>query len=314
MRWKLPFCLLLAATAQLGLAPQSVAQTVPTDLFLVFDETGSIDSSEFFLQKNFMLSLVPSTLFSDGGRAGVVLFAGTARVAVPLTSSYAQFQNAVSALTRLGTGGTCIGCGLSAAQAQLDALSSPERLRKMLVLTDGANNVDPAGQTLAQIAQAVQDAATAVSAVGVGSAYSAAELQLVASDPDAEHVFSASTFSGLAGLVDPVSLALFDSPYDIDEDGILDAYDNCPGLANPSQSDVELDGVGDDCDNCPDTRNHDQADSGGSLGAVSDGIGDACQRGDIDGDGDLDIVDDVLFRRGLTGLEPEFPPRIPASP
>ncbi len=36
--------------------------------------------------------------------------------------------------------------------------------------------------------------------------------------------------------------------FDSDHDGIEDAKDNCPEVANPHQSDFDLDGIGDDCD------------------------------------------------------------------
>ncbi|MCD6249657.1 MAG: hypothetical protein J7J98_04915 [candidate division Zixibacteria bacterium] len=81
---------------------------------------------------------------------------------------------------------------------------------------------------------------------------------------------------------------------DSDSDGINDACDNCPNLANADQLDIDNDGVGDVCDdcvdpdgdgfgnpgyvsatcpedNCPDIYNPDQAD------ADLDGIGDACE-------------------------------------
>ncbi|MEZ4471847.1 MAG: thrombospondin type 3 repeat-containing protein [bacterium] len=70
---------------------------------------------------------------------------------------------------------------------------------------------------------------------------------------------------------------------DTDNDGVLDAFDNCPADPNPSQSDVDRDGDGDACDpdadadgllnandNCPTVANPDQADADG------DGIGDVC--------------------------------------
>jgi len=60
--------------------------------------------------------------------------------------------------------------------------------------------------------------------------------------------------------------------HDSDRDGIDDAIDNCPSVANPDQSDLDADGVGDACDDCPVVSDPlpVQADFDG------DGIGDAC--------------------------------------
>ncbi|UCE17297.1 MAG: T9SS type A sorting domain-containing protein [Gemmatimonadota bacterium] len=67
---------------------------------------------------------------------------------------------------------------------------------------------------------------------------------------------------------------------DADEDGILDANDNCPDVYNPAQEDGDADGIGDSCDNCPTDQNSGQSD------ADSDGIGDACDScTDTDDDG-----------------------------
>jgi len=95
---------------------------------------------------------------------------------------------------------------------------------------------------------------------------------------------------------------------DSDGDGIVDAVDNCPFLANAGQIDTDNDGLGDGCDlgdnnqatdvdsdgdgvddsedNCPIVVNVNQADWNG------DGQGDACD--DSDSDGIFDAVDNCL--------------------
>ena len=57
---------------------------------------------------------------------------------------------------------------------------------------------------------------------------------------------------------------------DSDVDGVNNAEDNCPTVANNDQADADGDGKGDACDNCPDVFNADQADSD------ANGVGDAC--------------------------------------
>jgi hypothetical protein len=87
------------------------------------------------------------------------------------------------------------------------------------------------------------------------------------------------------------------APLDSDGDGVPDASDNCPDVANPDQGDRDGDRTGDACDsdrdgdgvantldNCPNTANADQAD------LDSDGIGNVCDA-DRDGDGVANAAD-----------------------
>ena len=79
-------------------------------------------------------------------------------------------------------------------------------------------------------------------------------------------------------------------------------------LANPGASasvsmttdtDGDGDGFGDASDNCP-YRANGQADTGGVGATGPDGIGDACQCGDLDADGDADSGDGAVLRQALT--------------
>lgn len=80
-----------------------------------------------------------------------------------------------------------------------------------------------------------------------------------------------------------------------------------PGFA----PDADADGVADADDNCPLTANPGQGDNGSKNSSVADGVGDACQRGDIDGDGAYDASDVTVLRRDLADLPPGFDPDVP---
>jgi hypothetical protein len=89
--------------------------------------------------------------------------------------------------------------------------------------------------------------------------------------------------SGLADAAATMDLLSTACSVDSDGDGVVDASDNCPDVANANQADLDRDGIGDVCDpdrdgdgvangadNCPDVANANQAD------LDRDGIGDVC--------------------------------------
>jgi uncharacterized repeat protein (TIGR01451 family) len=91
------------------------------------------------------------------------------------------------------------------------------------------------------------------------------------------------------------------TPQDRDGDGIPDAADNCPAVANPTQSDNDGDGIGDACDS--DDDNDGLADAADNCRLVAnaaqadadhDGIGDACDP-DVDNDGVSNATDNCQF-------------------
>lgn len=85
---------------------------------------------------------------------------------------------------------------------------------------------------------------------------------------------------------------------DPDGDGVASASDTCPTIADSEQRDTDGDGVGDACDNCLHAANANQNDRGGiGTNAPPDGIGDACQCGDVTGDGRITIADAITIQR-----------------
>ena len=84
---------------------------------------------------------------------------------------------------------------------------------------------------------------------------------------------------------------------DVDDDGILNAQDNCLMTVNLNQADGDADGSGDACDNCPSVSNPTQADDD------ADNVGNACDPcpgdtiNDPDGDGVCGLVDPCPYDR-----------------
>ncbi|HTO06683.1 MAG TPA: thrombospondin type 3 repeat-containing protein [Myxococcota bacterium] len=61
--------------------------------------------------------------------------------------------------------------------------------------------------------------------------------------------------AALAAATVPTGATLGTTSTDADGDGVPDATDNCPTVANPNQADADSDGVGDLCDNCVNAPN-----------------------------------------------------------
>lgn len=82
---------------------------------------------------------------------------------------------------------------------------------------------------------------------------------------------SAVTGGGADAVADAIDAPIDGSPnVDTDGDGIVDALDNCPTVANADQRDWDGDHIGDACDHCPHLASATDPDTDG------DGVGDAC--------------------------------------
>ena len=89
-----------------------------------------------------------------------------------------------------------------------------------------------------------------------------------------------------------------DQGQDPDADGLTNLEEQTLGT-NPTLADTDGDTVIDGSDNCPVTANPTQSNGGGVLGQPADDVGDACQCGDVDDDGDVDLSDLEAYRGSL---------------
>ncbi len=102
------------------------------------------------------------------------------------------------------------------------------------------------------------------------------------------------------GCLDGVDPLPFSASPDDDLDFLGADCDNCAAVANADQADADADGRGNVCDNCRYAANPSQLDRGGKGSSnTPDGIGDACQCGDVSGDGKVTTVDAVQIARSL---------------
>ncbi len=85
---------------------------------------------------------------------------------------------------------------------------------------------------------------------------------------------------------------------DPDADGLSNLEEQAAGT-NPNVADTDADEALDGGDNCPVTANPTQSDVGSALDDPPDGIGDACQCGDVDDSGVVDFADVDAYRDSL---------------
>lgn len=203
--------LLLLAAAALPARRASVADpppvcTAPFDLMFVLDESGSISSQNFTLEKQFAISFAQSFTFgATATQGGIVMFSTNARLVRTLTPSLPIFTNTLNAVVQV-SGQTDITEGLTLAQSHLATSGRTGAQHVIVLVTDGVQT-EPGDPVSA--ANAARAAGTRVMAVGVGSGVNASQIDGIA-DPGA--AYFASAFTSLAPLVSTMTADLCPAP------------------------------------------------------------------------------------------------------
>ena len=143
--------------------------------------------------KNFVADMLSGfTIGSDYARVGVIRFASSSSIVIPLGSinTYSQLATAVRSITYTG-GSTDTASALNLLTTAFATARVSEGVpRVAAVLTDGRSN--DASATI-QAAQAVHNDGIAVFAFGIGASISYEELNAIASG--SENVIDVSSFS-----------------------------------------------------------------------------------------------------------------------
>ena len=163
------------------------------DFVIILDSSGSIEPTNFLRMKNFVANMLSSfTIGPDDTRVGVIRFASSPSIIIPLGSSntYSQLASAVRSIGYIG-GGTNTGAALNLLSTAFATARVSEGIpRVAAVLTDGMSN--DAAATV-QAARAVHNAGINIFAFGIGTSISYEELNAIASG--SENVIDVSSFS-----------------------------------------------------------------------------------------------------------------------
>ncbi len=194
----------LTLEAETGLAGD------PEDIMLVLDRSASMAGALPSLKTaaNGFVDIIDEATdgvldgaIANGSRVGIVSFATSATLDVPLTTDATALKTAINAL--VAAGNTNHSAAISLAQSTL-AGSEPTNSKQMIMFTDGVTTVGGDGQAEAA---AARTAGTEIFAIGLGSV-NTAQLNGWASDPDADHVFIAPSAADLEEIFEAIGAAI----------------------------------------------------------------------------------------------------------
>ena len=171
----------LAAASLLLLAGAATAAEricPPTNLCFALDESGSIAPADFTIQANAVNAIVDQfATLSPQSAFSAVGFSATAELLVSLTTNRVAFRAAIMANPQTGRT-TSSGAGLNLCLEQIRNAAQP---RVVVLLSDGADNVNARG---VDVAPTLKAAGITITTVGIGNGINRADLTAIATRPD----------------------------------------------------------------------------------------------------------------------------------
>ncbi|KAK3244880.1 hypothetical protein CYMTET_45530 [Cymbomonas tetramitiformis] len=208
-RFALMFCALLAPAAlggEVGISlgadiqsPNDICDT-SIDLMLVVDGSASITHFSWKEAVSFCDQLINSfTISGNASHVGLTQFSERAKLELSLSGDKASISSAIDYLrNHQMMENTAIGAGIKTGEADIEQLGRSGVPHIMILITDGQNNQWPSPSGPSSKAK---NEGTEIFVVGVGSGVDRRELESIASQPTAKHVYYASDFKDLKNLI-----------------------------------------------------------------------------------------------------------------
>jgi uncharacterized protein YegL len=177
----------------LEISGTNIVDANPSDIMFIVDGSGSIGTTAFAQARTFMADVVNQLTVDTNHRIGIVTFANGAVLNTTFSDNKAALLATIAALP-YPQGITCTECGLNMATTQFATNSSPTAHHVGIVITDGAatNPANLPGALTLAAAQNIE-----LFSIGVGPSISLAELNQIATNPDATHVFTVTSYATL---------------------------------------------------------------------------------------------------------------------
>jgi len=182
-----------ASNVTLSISGTNIIDVNPSDTMFIVDGSGSIGDLPFQQEKDFIKSLVNALPVDANHRIGIVLFSTTAQLVIGFNGNRPTLLSAIDAMPYPAQA-TFTDLAIDLARTQFASSTATHKIS--IAITDGASN-NPNTSALPTAVNTAQAAGIEFFTVGVGAAINVAELNFIATDPDATHVFMVASFAQL---------------------------------------------------------------------------------------------------------------------
>lgn len=173
---------------------EGVALPAPTarpkaNVAIVIDRSGSMSGEKIEQARSAAITAV--SMLSADDIVSVITYDDTAQVLVPATKLTAK-EWVIESIRKIGIGGnTGLFAGVSTGAAEIAKFREPNRVNRIVLLSDGLANVGPSSPAqLGDLGASLRKDGVAVSTIGLGLGYNEDLMTQLAQRSDGNHVFA----------------------------------------------------------------------------------------------------------------------------